>query len=115
MCGIVAIVGGAPPDTATLEAMAARLAHHGPDGAVGGPVANGDLLPRARAREAERSTGSKVELVDVLPMAVGPEARGAVETKETFVVDAELGDRPLRVRPGTTIGSAIWSRCVRGR
>ncbi len=56
MCGIVAIVGGAPPDSATLEAMAARLAHHGPDGAVAGPVANGD-----------RSTGSKVELVDVLP------------------------------------------------
>ena len=106
MCGIVAIVGGAPPERPTLEAMAARLAHHGPDGAVAGPVANGD-----------RSTGSNVELDDVLPdlTMIWPEARGAVETRETLVVEAELGDRPLRVRPGTTIGSAIWSRCVRGR
>jgi len=32
MCGIAAIVGGPPPDTPTLEAMAARLAHRGPDG-----------------------------------------------------------------------------------
>ncbi|MBX5443163.1 MAG: asparagine synthase (glutamine-hydrolyzing), partial [Solirubrobacteraceae bacterium] len=32
MCGIAAIVGGPPPDTPALEAMAARLAHRGPDG-----------------------------------------------------------------------------------
>jgi asparagine synthase (glutamine-hydrolysing) len=32
MCGIAAIVGGPPPDTPTLEAMAARVAHRGPDG-----------------------------------------------------------------------------------
>jgi len=32
MCGIAGIVGGAPPDTPTLEAMAACVAHRGPDG-----------------------------------------------------------------------------------
>jgi asparagine synthase (glutamine-hydrolysing) len=32
MCGIAGIVGGAPPDTETLERMARELAHRGPDG-----------------------------------------------------------------------------------
>ena len=32
MCGIAGIVGGAPPDPRTLEAMALAVAHRGPDG-----------------------------------------------------------------------------------
>ena len=68
MCGIAAIVGGAPPDTPPLEAMATRLAHRGPDGALAGPSRTAtSSLARAPARVAERSTGSKVELVDVSP------------------------------------------------
>ena len=53
MCGIAATGGGAPPDTPTLEAMAARLAHRGPDGALAGPAA---------IRKSTQSAGTRAQL-----------------------------------------------------
>jgi asparagine synthase (glutamine-hydrolysing) len=64
MCGIAAIVGGSPPDTPTLEAMAACLAHRGPDGQA---VWHDDVAGLAFARLAIIDLAER----SMQPMALG--------------------------------------------
>jgi asparagine synthase (glutamine-hydrolysing) len=64
MCGIAAIVGGAPPDTPTLEAMAGCLAHRGPDGQA---VWHDDVAGLAFARLAIIDLAER----SMQPMALG--------------------------------------------